>query len=312
MGEFRYNPANQSRFPSSNATPNTLPASYPHMPQYYPYPEQKNVFPLSNQPTAMHSPRSLSYTPVHNAGPFRPSTPLQQLFPSQAPLPPIGHGRPSSTAIYEGYQPVQTADGFSNKKSSWALKPFHTYKNPFSESLKEAVFQDFVRQQRANGANKVQPGDVWLQRQSSTSHSGPRPDVPPPRAFRKASNQLDFQAEQLETRNRPGDATLPRGIFKKRRNSVAPKKAAVAASAAIARVAKMDFESESDEADVKPPKRSWAQVVSSPIKDEQTEDKIALHNAPRKTYSPAKEVKISQSGNQNWARKLLRTKPFLV
>jgi hypothetical protein len=288
--------------------------------QFYPYREPDNILPFLNQPTATFPPPGLSYAPASKTGAFHSTAQLPELFPSQ-PLPrPIGTGRPSSSVTYEDYDPAQIADGVSNRKYSRSLQPFDTYTNPFSESLANSQLHDFIEQPKTNSvASNTQFGDLWMQQRISTNCSWPHPGVPSPRAFRDTSDQpplsifsrpqtrrgnipthRDSQAEPHETRNKLGDTALPHGVFKKRRHSV-PRKAAVAACAAIARAAEKDLESELEEFSLKSPKRTWAQVVSNPIKKEEPEKSIALHGPAQRASSP-KEENADEGDCKTWAK----------
>ena len=79
----------------------------------------------------------------------------------------------------------------------------------------------------------------------------------------------------------------------------------MAASAAIARAAEieLELEAESDGDDPKPQKRSWAQVVSNSIKEEEeVEESDVLYSVPQETSTPIKEEKINHGVTQTWAQ----------
>jgi hypothetical protein len=86
----------------------------------------------------------------------------------------------------------------------------------------------------------------------------------------------------------------------------------VAASAAIARAAEieLELEAESDGDDPKPQKRSWAQVVSNSIKEEEVEESDVLYSVPQETSTPIKEEKINHGVTQTWAQVCVLSSSF--
>jgi hypothetical protein len=97
------------------------------------------------------------------------------------------------------------------------------------------------------------------------------------------------------------DNASPRGILKNRRDS-SPRKAAVAARAAMAHSTPTEVGIKYDEVSPKTTTRSWAQVASDHIKEEPPEDSAALQEVPKEALIPIEEDKKEPSSFQTWAQ----------
>jgi len=312
MGEFRHSGRERFRNPSSNAASNLFPNSHPQVRQHHSHAKQHLGLPIPTQASTF--PRSRGeYPRVHNTPGFHRSTQHQELFPIQANLPPIGTGRPSS--FNEDNQSVPATNVVSI--TSRPLQPSGTFADPFAKALDPYLKRNESQQKAARGA--TDPG-LNAPPQQWTSTSMPHRDFPPSqRRLRElaqhgapnrsgsstrrgsVSSRRASQGELQDGRNKPADNSSPRGILKNRRDS-SPRKAAVAARAAIAHSARTEVEIKYDEVSPKTTTRSWAQVASDHIKEESPEDNTALQEVPREASIPIEEDKMEPSSFQTWAQ----------
>jgi hypothetical protein len=292
MGEYPFEGRSRTRAQTSSVTP-TGPARQSI---------QYHASSLLNQ-TARLSQPGMPHPQVPNTPGFHPPSQWSQSFPTQSHHPPIGTGRPF---LYNNRTPAKDVVSVTSRQ----LHPSGTYQNPFADSLKPYIKPDQQRGQ-ANSTDNSRPyvppqrrnpvarlDSRAITREPAQHGVSVRTESPTRRgsvSIRRAS-----QGEPQDRRNKPGDNSPPRGVFKRRRSSL-PRKAAIAARAAIANSARNEAITESEEVKNEAPDHSWAQVASGRVKEESTEDNVPLHDVPQLASVQIKEEKVEE-GPRTWAK----------
>jgi hypothetical protein len=302
MGEFYYD---GGRITQDHSSRNLRPPPYPQARQHHSHTEQDQGLPVS--PKASTFLRSgAPYPQVPNTPDYRPSNQFGQLFSAQLPLPPIGTGRPPPYSEFP--DPVSTPAKDLVSLTSRPLQPSETFKNPFDKTLNPYLESNDCQQDPVRGAiddhmdmehrrtSALGSRPCFLQsqilaREGSQYHSPGRTGSPTRRG--SASFRRNSHPDPQDHRN-----SSPRGIVKKRRDS-SSRKAAVAARAAIVHSARKES---SDEVSPKTLKQSWAQIAASGIKEEATEDNVALQAIPQQASVTMKQTKVDQKEGQTWAQ----------
>ncbi|KAE9378152.1 hypothetical protein N431DRAFT_461694 [Stipitochalara longipes BDJ] len=312
MGEFHYDRKQRILGHISTAAPDLFPSPQPRSRSAHAHRKQHHELPSTNQPS-LYLRSGVAYPQVPNTPEFNPSPQLRELFPSQSQLPPIGTGRPSTYP--EEPQPIPARNTVSI--TSRPLQTSGTYVNPFAESLK-SYLKDSSHQQRPNSAIGSDQIEITSRRRPSTSEH--RPELPHAQIIARGlsrhgvrirsdsssrkssvSTRRSSQAETHDRHRKPGDNSTPRGILKKRRDSLS-RRAAAAARAAIARCPQASKELSSEEVIPKVSERSWAQVAASEMKKEPLEDNDAVQDISPQPSVTVKEGRLGSNNVQTWAQ----------
>jgi hypothetical protein len=327
MGEFRYDGKYDSGNNASNATPNIFPPSNPGEPQHYPLVQQHHGLPVSCQPSMLL--RSSTVHPqVLNTPGFHPSSGQRELFPTKM-HPPVGTGRLSTYNDIRYSVPSPDVVSVTSHK----IQPSDAYRNPFAGALNTYLKPDDQHPQHRIKAGSAVTHPPKIPSQNWRSGSGRNAEPPSAQIFAtelaqngvpvrsgsparrtSVSSRRSSQADQPDRRRRPGDSSPQHGIQKKKREA-SLRKTAVAARAAMIQSAQKGLFSETSEGGPTTPKRSWAQVVSGQIKEEEPVDGIVTlqkvpestlatsnrHDEPRTPSVQNKDEKVVQSKVQTWA-----------
>jgi hypothetical protein len=295
MGEFCYDGKHNSGNNSSNATTNIFPPYKSGDRQHHPLAQQNHGLPVSYQASTLLR-SSTVYPQVPNTPGFHPSSQQRELFSSNM-HPPIGTGRlsPYNESRYSA-PPTDVVSVTSRN-----LQPSDTYHNPFARALNPSLKPDHQQTQhrikagcavtnppktpsqhwRSGSGRNAKPPSAQIFTTELEQHSVPIRSTSPARRA-SVSSRRSSQAEQQDRRHRPGDGSPQHGIQKKKREA-SLRKTAVAVRAAMIHSAQKELFSNNNEGGPKTPKRSWAQVVSSQVKEEPVDGPVSLHKVPEST-----------------------------
>jgi hypothetical protein len=305
MGDFHYDSRQPFRGYAPNAASKLFPLPFRHVRRHHGLPIPS---------LASTSPRSRpEYPRVHNTPAFDPSMQQRVLFPSQTRLPPIGTGRPS--AFNDDHQSAPVINVVS--LTSRPLQPSGTFINPLSKASDPYLERNESQQKTARGATD---SDLIVRPQRRISTSLHCRHFPPSQRLARGlpqhvasnrsgssagrssvSSRRASQGEPQDRRNRLADNSSSRGIHKKQRDS-SPRKAAVAARAAIAHSARTGVELECDEVSPKTTTRTWAQMASGYVKEEPPADSAARQEIQIEVPTSIKEERMEPSRVQTWAQ----------